>query len=73
MCSIKIPQTHMHFEVIKNFIPDLLRQLDMELKPYRKWHLKSGAKSLKIRKWKPECVCCICAKYLQHVGFINIY
>ena len=24
----------------------------------------------KIRKWKPDCPCCLCKTYLQHVGFI---
>ena len=25
----------------------------------------------KIRKWKPECDCCLCTTYLRHVGFVN--
>ena len=28
------PQTHIHFEIDKIFIPEILGQLDMELKPY---------------------------------------
>ena len=31
MYFIKIPQTHMHFEIDKNFIPEILKQLDIEL------------------------------------------
>ena len=26
----------------------------------------------KIRKWKPECDCNLCATYLRHVGFVNV-
>ena len=26
----------------------------------------------KIRKWKPECDCRLCTKYLHHVGFVNV-
>ena len=26
----------------------------------------------KIRKWKPECDCCLCTTYLHHVGFVNV-
>ena len=26
----------------------------------------------KIRKWKPECDCRHCTKYLHHVGFVNV-
>ena len=51
MCSKQIRQTHMHFEIDKNFIPEILRKLDMELKPYYIWHLKFGARSLKLSKW----------------------
>lgn len=28
--------------------------------------------TLKIRKRKPECVCRLCVKYLQHFGFVNV-
>ena len=31
-----------------NFIPELLRQLDMELKLYHIWHLKFGARFPKL-------------------------
>ena len=33
----------MHFEIDKNFSPEILRKLGMELKPYHIWHLKFGA------------------------------
>ena len=26
----------------------------------------------KIRKWKRECDCSLCTKYLHHVGFVNV-
>ena len=42
--SIKTSQTVTIFETIKNFIPEILEQLDMELKLFHIWHLKSGAK-----------------------------
>ena len=73
--SMNIYQTRKLFEIDKNFIPEILRQLHMELKPYYIWHLKFGARFLKLWKWahldKSECVCRLCAKYLQHVGFFN--
>ena len=25
---------------------------------------------IKIRKWKPDCPCRLCERYLQHVGFV---
>ena len=36
----------MHFEIDKNFVSEILRQLDMELKLYHIWHLTFGARSL---------------------------
>ena len=54
---------------------EILKQLDMELKPYHICHLKFGARFLKLSKWthleKPECVCRPCLKYLQRIGFVN--
>ena len=47
---IKASQTVTTFEIIKNFIPEILRQLDMELKLFNIWHLKSGAKFPKLLK-----------------------
>ena len=38
------------FEIIKNFIPEIQKQLDMELKLFQIWHLKSGAKFQKLLK-----------------------
>ena len=26
----------------------------------------------KIQKWKPECDCRLCTKYMHHVGFVNV-
>ena len=26
----------------------------------------------KIRKWKPECDCCLCTTYLHHVTLVNV-
>ena len=40
----------MHFEIDKNFIPEILEQLDMELKQYHIWHLKFGIRFLKLSK-----------------------
>ena len=40
----KTSQTVTIFEIIKNFIPEILKQLDMDLKLIHIWHLKSGAK-----------------------------
>ena len=36
--------------------------------------MSSSLKSFKtkIRKWKLECDCCLCATYLHHVGFVNV-
>ena len=48
--SIKISQTVTIFAIIKNLIPEILRQLDMELKLFHIWHLKSGAKFQKLLK-----------------------
>ena len=45
MHSIKIPQIHMHFEIDKNFIPEILRQLDIVHD-----NLKFATKFLKISK-----------------------
>ena len=41
------------FDIIKNFIPEIIRQLNMELKLFRIEHLKTGAKFQKILK----CAC----------------
>ena len=38
------------FEIDKSFNPEILTELDMELKTYHIWHLKFGARSKK-RKW----------------------
>ena len=40
----------MIFEIIKNFIPEILKQLVMELKLFHIRHLKSGAKFQKLLK-----------------------
>ena len=64
--SINIYQARKLFEIDKNFIPEILRQLHMELKPYYIWHLKFGARFLKLWKWahldKSECVCRLLCK-----------
>ena len=41
------------FDIIKNFVPEITRQLDMELKLFRIEHLKPAAKFQKILK----CAC----------------
>ena len=51
MYSLKIPQTYVHFKIDKNFIPEILKQLDIELKLYHKWYIKFGARFLKLPKW----------------------
>ena len=38
--SIKTSQTVTIFEIIKNFISEILKQLDMELKLFNIWYLK---------------------------------
>ena len=48
--SIKTSQTVTVFEIIKNFIPEILKQLDMKLKLSHIWHLKSGAKFQELLK-----------------------
>ena len=68
---------------MKNFIPEILKQLDMELRLFHIWDLKSGAKSqklssalesfkTKIHKWEPEYDFRLCTTYLHHVGFVNV-
>ena len=47
---ISLILTHMHFKIDKNFIPEILRHLDMKLKPCHIWHLKFGAGLLKLSK-----------------------
>ena len=44
MFSIKTSQTVTIFEIINNFIPEILKQLEIELKLFHIKHLKSGAK-----------------------------
>ena len=41
----------MHFKIGMNFMLEILRQLDMELKLYHIWHLKFGAVVLKLSEW----------------------
>ena len=48
--SIKTSQTVTIFEIIKKFIPEILKQLDMELKLFRIWYLKSWAKFQELLK-----------------------
>ena len=54
-----------------NFIPEILRQLNTELKPYHIWHLilSKVPETIKIRS-SLEIRMCL-PKYLQHVGFVN--
>ena len=46
---ISLTLTHMHFEIGKIFIPEILRHLDMKLKPCQ-WHLTFGARFLQFSK-----------------------
>ena len=76
--SIKTSQTVTIFEIIKSFIPEILRQLDMTPKIWSKIpetiKMSSFLESFKakLRQWKPECDCCLCTTYLYHVGFVNV-
>ena len=47
---MKASQTVTIFEIIKNFISEILRQSDMELQLFNIYHLKSGAKFQKLLK-----------------------
>ena len=37
---------------------------------YQAFYHVSKKKERNIRKWKPNCLCCLCKTSLQHVGFI---